>query len=108
SHLNSGSDRQTEIWKSFGRLSQLSGKYYTPEPGEKPYVDGYQGHAYRNGARYQNGGGIYYGNQAQNGSPGSGYAGWMYRDVCVTEGAGAYRDFDTAGTRAPNAVHLLD
>ncbi|GAA3530636.1 hypothetical protein GCM10022234_29840 [Aeromicrobium panaciterrae] len=99
-YLSGEADRETEIWKSFSRLSYLSGKYYSPDASDNPvpgqiYVDGLEGIAYDHGARYQNGGGLYYGSQAQNGSPGGGYAGWMYRDVCVTEGAGAYKLIDT-------------
>lgn len=73
SHFTSESDRETEIWKSFSRLSNLPGSS----------TSGLEAIAVKHGASYAAG--------KQNSSPGSGYAGWMYRDYTPTKyGQGYY------------------
>jgi len=69
SHFTSASDRQTEVWKSFSKLSSLS--------------SGLRAIAIAHGATY-----------AREGHVPHGYAGWMYRDVCRHNGAGAYTTFN--------------
>lgn len=69
-YLSSEADRQTEIWKSFSRLSSLPGTS----------TSGLEGIAVDHGASYAPG--------KQNSSPGSGYAGWMYRDFAAKYGQG--------------------